>query len=253
MCLCCCVNSNESKYLSEKQSKRLITYKLFILFVLSAMITSLAFVIRSRIDLNHSERTVAICVLCFAGIFEILLMMPPYLFVNFIKIQIFVINILMLTASILVLIGASILLLNPHANRWIVIVCLVPLIIHLFLLFIYYLYHTIYDSINRYRKYVSGLSVWIESHNDISIFRDAFYVIFSLMIMIGFTGLALCSSVFFQDEIQSDNSTLFGETLLEYDQSNLTDMNNKMKACNWQFHSLAIQDMVLLAALAYRY
>jgi hypothetical protein len=29
------------------------------------------------------------------GIFEILLMMPPYLFWNFIKIQIFVVNILM--------------------------------------------------------------------------------------------------------------------------------------------------------------
>jgi heme/copper-type cytochrome/quinol oxidase subunit 4 len=68
MCLCCCVNSVRSNSLSEKQSKRLITYKLFILFVLSAMITSLAFVIRSRIHLNQSERIIAICVLCLAGI-----------------------------------------------------------------------------------------------------------------------------------------------------------------------------------------
>ena len=69
MCLCCCVNSNQSDHSSEKQSKRLITYKLFILFVLSTMITSLVFVIRSRIDLNQSERIIAICVLCFAGMY----------------------------------------------------------------------------------------------------------------------------------------------------------------------------------------
>ncbi len=43
---------------------------------------------------------------------------------------------------------------------------------------------------------------------------------------------------------------MFGEKLLQRDQENLIE--NKMKACNWQFHSLNIQDMVLLAALAYR-
>jgi len=96
---------------------------------------------------------------------------------------------------------------------------------------------------------LSSLSVWIESHNDVSIFRNAFYVIFSLMIIIGFTGLALCSSVFFPNESQSDNKTLFGDMLIEQD-GNLT---NKMKACDWQYHSLNIQDMILLAALAYRY
>lgn len=157
-----------------------------------------------------------------------------------------------MAASILVLIGTSILLLNPNANRWIVIVCLVPLIIHLFLLFVYYLYHTIYDGIHGYRKYVSGLSVWIESHHEISIFRNAFYVIFTLMILIGFTGLALCSSVFFEDERQSDNHTLFGEMLIEPDRSRAPMINDQMKACDWQFHSLNIQDMVLLTALAYR-
>lgn len=68
MCFCCCVKSNDIDQRLEKQSKRLITYKLFLLFVLSAMITSLLFVIRSRIDLNPSERIIAICVVCFAGI-----------------------------------------------------------------------------------------------------------------------------------------------------------------------------------------
>ncbi len=167
-----------------------------------------------------------------------------------------------MTASILVLIGVSILLLNPNHNKWIVIACLVPLIIHLFLVFIYYLYHTINDGIHRHRKYISGLSIWIESHHDISIFRNAFYAVFGIMIVIGFTGMALCSSVFFQDEIQTDNRTLFGDMLLEHNQGNFMDLHskertihveNKMKACNWQFHSLTIQDMVLLAALAYRY
>jgi hypothetical protein len=157
-------------------------------------------------------------------------------------------------ASILVLIGVNILLLNPNANKRIVIVCLVPLLIHLFLLFIYYLYHTIYDGIHRHRKYVSGLSVWIESHHDISIFRNAFYVIFTIMSVIGFAGLALCSSVFFENQVYFDNKTLFGDMLLEYDQDSLRNLNmyNTMEACNWQFHSLTIQDMVLLAALAYR-
>lgn len=160
-----------------------------------------------------------------------------------------------MTASVLVLIGISLLLVNLTANKWIVIACLVPLLIHLFLLFIYYLYHTIYDTIHRHGKYISGLSVWIESHHEISIFRNAFYMIFTIMIVIGFCGLALCSSVFFEDEIQSDNQTLFGDMLLEYDRGSLGNLylkENKMKACNWQFHSLTIQDMVLLAALAYR-
>lgn len=166
-----------------------------------------------------------------------------------------------MAASILVLIGVSILLLNPNANKWIVIICLVPLLIHLFLIFIYYLYHTIYDGIHRNKKYINGLSVWIESHNDISILRNAFYFIFGIMIIIGFTGLALCSSVFFQDEIQSDNKTLYGDMLLEHDQDirknldtkeKIIDADNQMEACNWKFHSLTIQDMVLFAALAYR-
>ena len=160
-------------------------------------------------------------------------------------------------ASILVLIGMYILLLNPNANKWIVIICLVPLIIYLFLLFIYYLYHTIYDGIHRQKQYVSGLSAWIESHNDISIFRNVFYVIFAVMIIIGFTGLALCSSVFFHENTPSmDNKTLSGEMLLGPDLGNSTEqsmnIDNEMEACNWRFHSLTIQDMVLLAALAYR-
>ena len=111
MCLCCCVKSNNIDQHSEKQSKRLITYKLFLLFVLSALVTSLLFVCRSRIDLSQTEKIIAICVVCLAGmwdcdeanvwtrflvgLFEILLIMPPYLFLKWIKIQIFVINILM--------------------------------------------------------------------------------------------------------------------------------------------------------------
>lgn len=67
MCLCCCVKSNDTSQSSEKRSKRLITYKLFILLVLSTMITSLLFVIRSRIDLSQSEKISAICVVCFVG------------------------------------------------------------------------------------------------------------------------------------------------------------------------------------------
>lgn len=67
MCLCCCSNSNLSNDSSEKESKRLITYKLFILFVLSAMITSLASIIQSRIGISQSERIIIICVLCVAG------------------------------------------------------------------------------------------------------------------------------------------------------------------------------------------
>jgi uncharacterized membrane protein YfcA len=105
-------------------------------------------------------------------------------------------KILLVTASIFVLIGVCILLLNPHANKWIVIICLVLLTICLFLSFIYYLYHTIYDQIHRHRKYISGCRVWIESHNNISIVRNAFYVIFTILIIIGFTDVALCSSGF---------------------------------------------------------
>jgi hypothetical protein len=125
-------------------------------------------------------------------------------------------GILLVTGSILVLIDVSILLLNLHGNKWIVIICLVPLIIHIIL------YHTIY----RHKKYISGL-------NHIIIFRNVFYLIFIIMIIIGFTSLVLCSSVclfFFQNEIQSDNQTLFGEMLLEFDQTNFIE--NKMKACN---------------------
>jgi hypothetical protein len=129
-------------------------------------ITFLLFVIRSRFDLNQSERVIVIYVVCFAGmgldlksievyveiiieIFEVLFLIC---FLNFINIQIFVINILMyefvlfslkimkkkttsgiilVTDSILVLIDVSILLLNLHGNKWIVIICLVPLIIHI--------------------------------------------------------------------------------------------------------------------------
>lgn len=158
--------------------------------------------------------------------------------------------------SILVLIGINILLLNPNANRWIVIICLVPWIVHQFLLFIYYLYHTIYDYIHRQKQYISGLSVWIESHHDISIFRNVFYVIFTIMVIMGFFGLALFSSVFFQRETRVNNRTLSGEMLIESNRDNLTNQSiniqDEMEACNWQFRSLNIQDMVLLAALAYR-
>ena len=270
ICFCCCGCGDGDREVTddafEKQSRRLMTYKLFILFVLSTMNTSLGFVLRSHVDLNLSERITTICVLAVAGLFEILLMIPAYLIVNFIRIQIFLINVLMsksasysirkpylvslVTACILVLVGVSILLVDSNSNIRIVISCLLPLIIYLLLLFIYYLYHTIYDSIHRHRKYVNGLCLWIESHHDISIFRNAFYMIFAVMIVLGFTGLMLCSSVFFQDESQSDNQTLFGDVHLN---GTTGTMDNQMKACHWQFHSLKIQDMVLLAALAYRY
>ena len=69
------------------------------------------------------------------------------------------------------------------------------------------------------------------------------------MIVIGFVGLGLSSSVFFPEKIPLDNRTYSGEMLLKQDEETMEDT---MKACNWQFHSLTIQDMILIAALAYR-
>lgn len=159
------------------------------------------------------------------------------------------VHLLLVIASILVLIGAHLLLLNVDANKWIIIACLVPFLLHLLLLFIYFLYFTISDTRSGQGYYTSGLSQWIESHHQISIFRNAFYAVFAVMIVIGFVGLGLSSSVFFHEKIPADNRTYSGEMLLKQDEETMQDT---MKACNWQFHSLTIQDMVLIAALAYR-
>ena len=67
VCFHCCSQPSTSKDPFEKQRKRLITYKMFILFILSAMMTSLTFTLRSRIALDRSETIAAICVLVIAG------------------------------------------------------------------------------------------------------------------------------------------------------------------------------------------
>lgn len=153
--------------------------------------------------------------------------------------------------SVLVIIGVNLLLENPEAKRLIVVVCVLPLVVHLVFLFIYFLYFTTIELFKRSTtNSFTGLQLWIQSHHQISIFRNAFYFVFTLMIFIGFVGLAVSSTVFFSNEIRQNNRTFYGETLL----TQRSDfVSTPMKACHWKFRSLNIQDLILLAALAYRY
>ena len=141
------------------------------------------------------------------------------------------------------MIGVNLLLINSHAATLSIILGLVPLLLHIVLLLIFNIYHFVREI--RTEQIPDGVTLWVESHHRISVFRNVFYVLFVVLIFVGFVGLALSSSAFSSEEIENDNQTYYGDFLLKQQDSPVT-------ACQWKFHSFNIQDMALLAALAYR-
>ncbi|CAF1241709.1 unnamed protein product, partial [Didymodactylos carnosus] len=96
---------------------------------------------------------------------------------------------------------------------------------------------------------------WLECHHSISIYINAYYAMFIILSLLGFAGLTLATSMYyFNNQRVNEDSTkkidLFGNYLLP-DMSNQSSVE-RMEACNWQFTGLNIQDIVLLAALAYQ-
>jgi hypothetical protein len=100
---------------------------------------------------------------------------------------------------------------------------------------------------------VPGLIEWIECHHSISMYVNAYYLIFLILALIAFAGITLATSMFYfnnkasQGEVPQDKLHLFGNDTLIIDLG-----HDRMAACNWQFEGFTIEDMVLLAALAYQ-
>ncbi|CAF1625445.1 unnamed protein product, partial [Didymodactylos carnosus] len=109
---------------------------------------------------------------------------------------------------------------------------------------------------NKSKYPQSAIEEWTNSHHSVSIYVGAFYLMFILLAILGFAGLTILTNTVYYDKSPYVNTqNISGNYLLKQDyfDPSLTSWNtNRMEACNWQFDStLNIQDMILLAALAY--
>jgi hypothetical protein len=90
---------------------------------------------------------------------------------------------------------------------------------------------------NRYDRtrnfLVAGLIEWIECHHSISIYVNAYYLIFLILALIAFAGIILATSMFYfnnkasQEEVPQDRLHLFGNDTLIIDPG-----HDRMAACN---------------------
>jgi hypothetical protein len=228
------------------------------------MFTSLVFVLQSSSnDLSIKERLFQISLLILLAIIEFILLLPPFIArFNVLRIQMNLIQILLISMFILLIIGIIILVKSKVGNQLIMGVCISPPFIYAILLLIFYIYHIIRDSwyliIKKYRNrrnlLVPGLIEWIESHHSISLYVNAYYMIFLILALIAFAGLTLASSMFYFNNKDIEKSSNYQDltTLYGNDSLILNRNSDRMEACNWQFEEFTIEDMILFAALAYQ-
>ncbi|CAF0932459.1 unnamed protein product [Adineta steineri] len=243
---------------------RVFTYKVFILVLQCIMLTSLVFVLqRSFNDLSFKERVFQICLLILLASVELILLLPPFIArFNILRIQMNLIQILLICIFILLIIGIIVLIRSKVGNQLIMAICILPPFIYAILLFIFYVYHIIRDVwhlvIKKHRNQrnllVPGLIEWIECHHSISLYVNAYYMIFLILALIAFAGLTLASSMFYLNNKEVEKSSNFQDTTSLYGNDTLKiDRNSdRMEACNWHFEDFTIEDMILFAALAYQ-
>jgi hypothetical protein len=243
---------------------RVFTYKVFILVLQCIMFTSLVFVLqRSSNDLSTKERLLQISLLILLATMELILLLPPFISrFNVLRIQMNLIQILLICVFILLIIGITILIKSKVGDQLIMAICILPPFIYAILLLIFYIYHIIRDCWhliikkhrNRRNLLVPGLIEWIECHHSISLYVNAYYMIFLILALIAFAGLTLASSMFYFNNKEVEKSSKFQDTTTLYGNDSLSiDRNaDRMEACNWQFEEFTVEDMILFAALAYQ-
>lgn len=242
----------------------MFTYKVFILVLQCIMLISLVFVLqRSSNDLTPRERALQLFLLIFLGTVELILLLPPFIArFNVLRIQMNLIQILLISIFVLLIVGIAILIRSRVANNLVMAVCITPPLIYAVLLFVFYTYHIIRDfwhfvlKKHRARRnlLVPGLVEWIECHHSISLYVNAYYMIFLILALIAFAGLTLASSMFYLNNKEVEKSSRFQDTTTLYGNHTLHINPNadRMEACNWQFEDFTVEDMILFAALAYQ-
>ena len=243
---------------------RVFTYKVFILVLQCIMFISLLLVYqRSSSNLAMKERIFQISLLILLGTFELILLLPPFLGrYNVLRIQMNLIQTLLISVFILLIVGIIILIKSKVGDQLIMAICILPPFIYASLLLIFYLYHIIRDSChlilkkhrNRRNFLVPGLVEWIECHHSISLYVNAYYMIFLILALIAFAGLTLASSMFYFNNKEIEKSSNYQDltTLYGNDSLNIDPTADRMEACNWRFEEFTIEDMILFAALAYQ-
>jgi hypothetical protein len=228
------------------------------------MFTSFVFVLqRSSNNLATKERILQISLLILLAIIEFILLLPPFISrFNVLRIQLNLIQSLLIFVFVLLIIGIIILIKSKVGNQLVMAICILPPFIYAILLFIFYVYHLIRDTWYLIRKkhrhrrnlLVPGLIEWIECHHSISLYVNAYYMIFLILALIAFAGLTLASSMFYLNNKEIEKSSNYQDITPLYGNDSLViDRNaDRMEACNWQFEKFTIEDMILFAALAYQ-
>ena len=228
------------------------------------MLISLVFVLqRSSNNLSTKERLLQIGLLTLLAIFEIILLLPPFIArFNVLRIQMNLIQCLLIVVFVLLVVGIIVLIKSKVGDQLIMAICIAPPFIYAVLLLIFYLYHLIRDSCylirkrhrNRRNLLVPGLVEWIESHHSISLYVNAYYMIFLILALLAFAGLTLASSMFYYNNKEVEKSSNFQDitTLYGNDSLAINRTIDRMEACNWRFEEFTVEDMILFSALAYQ-
>ena len=225
------------------------------------MLTSLVFVLRRSSDnLSSTERLFQIGLITILTTVEFILLLPPFIArYNVLRMQMNLIQILLILVFVLLMIGIVFLMRSKVANQSVMIICILPLFIYAGLLLIFYVYHLIRDSCycicrKDRRLLVPGLIEWIECHHSISLYVNAYYMIFLILALIAFAGLTLASSMFYYNNKEIERSSKFTDNTPLYGNDSFVINRNadRMEACNWRFEEFTVEDMILLAALAYQ-
>lgn len=234
--------------LSMQNNKQFHIYKLFILIILYVMFVSLNQILTQTFEeysLSIANTSKSIL---------ILLWLPPFFNKKtnqwIIDKQIGLVQFLISFMCLTSLIGVPILLHRYVLNTWIAFIFLLFMWIYTALLLWYYIAHT-----KKYSSLTVALIKWQKSHTSVSIYMQAFSIMFVLLSLIGFFGFSFGSSIYAETTHNMTNPLSYTKTLSgsfnTFDNNDKEQQQYRMQACYWNFNNFNIQDMTLFAALAY--
>jgi hypothetical protein len=238
--------SKSSEFTGNNQ--QFYTYKLLVMIVLRLLLTSMSFILT---DSRYPRFFMIIYILIFI-IFCFLLFPPIFNTVGnewIIKQQMIMIQVLLITMFGL-FVFVLLVVWYYYTNKTTDLSCLFFPFIYAVITGFYHIYHSLQNLPVR-DYYRSGIILWQEKHEKISIFMHTHNYMYLFFIFVALFGIAFSNSL----NLQQDTARQMRMDRYENKSGTMQIRGNpnryRLEACHWQYESFNIMDMMLFASLAY--
>jgi hypothetical protein len=239
-----------------RSNQQFYKYKLFVMVVLRILLTTVNFIIKDM----HCPLTVTIIYVSLYAIFIFFWVPPIFNTIHsnrIIKYQMWIIQLLLIFMFAMVIFTilftahiTGIAITSVPDESLLIPIIRVNLLLYSSIMLVYHIYH-LYRNAPVEKFYTSGVALWQEKHDKISIFVHTYNYMYMFLIVIVCVGIVFSNSLYLQQAaehqtimdqyVDKSGTFIFNETVDQH----------RLEACHWEYESLNIVDMMLFAALAY--